>query len=108
MPPEMKDKSSLRLHYLELLRKQASIDRQAKSRIIEARLFELPAIAKAKTILFYASLPGEVNTFAMINKAIELKKHICLPIVVENQRKMIPTLTPTTANLEKGKFGTLE
>jgi 5-formyltetrahydrofolate cyclo-ligase len=106
--PEMKDKSSLRKYYLELLKKQASKDRQMKSEAIEAKLFDLKAFQKAKTILFYASLPGEVNTFAMILKAIELKKHICLPVVVEHQRKMIPTLTNTVAHLENGPLGTLQ
>ena len=101
----MKDKSSLRKYYLELLKKQASEDRQRKSRIIETKLFELKAIKKAETILFYASLPGEVDTFAMITKAIEEKKHICLPVVVENQKEMIPTLTKTLADLENGHFG---
>lgn len=104
----MKDKSSLRKYYLELLKKQASKDREAKSRLIEEKLFELEAFRKAKTILFYASLPGEVNTFAMITKAIEFKKHICLPIVVEHQRKMIPTLTNAVAHLENGPLGTLQ
>ncbi len=101
----MKEKGSLRTYYLELLTKQTSIDRKSKSELIGVKLFELKAISKAKTILFYASLPGEVDTFAMITKAIELKKHICLPIVVENQRKMIPTLTKTLADLEKGAYG---
>lgn len=104
----MKEKSSLRTYYLELLRKQASIDRQAKSRIIGQKLFEQAAVIKAKTILFYASLPGEVDTFAMITKAFELKKHICLPLVVEHQRKMIPTLTNTMADLEKGPYGIVQ
>ena len=101
----MKDKGSLRKHYLELLTKQASKDRQAKSHLIENKLFELEAIKKAKTILFYASLPGEVDTFAMITKAIKLKKHICLPVVVKNQKNMIPTLTKNLTDLENGHYG---
>jgi len=104
----MKDKSSLRKYYLELLNKQASADRQAKSQVIAAKLFELSSIQKAKTILFYASLPGEVDTFAMINKAIELQKNICLPIVVRNQRKMIPTLTKKLTDLENGVYGIVQ
>ncbi len=99
-----KDKGSLRQHYLELLKKQGSADREVKSQLIGAKLFGLEAFKKAKTILFYASLPGEVNTFAMITKAIELKKHICLPVVA-NQRTMIPTLTKTMTDLETGQYG---
>ena len=101
----MKNKSSLRKYYLELLKKQASKDREKKSRLIQAKLFKLSAIQRAKTILFYASLPGEVDTFAMIHKAIQLKKRICLPIVVRHQRTMIPTLTKRVADLENGVYG---
>ncbi len=101
----MKDKGSLRKHFLELLTKQASIEGQAKSRLIESKLFELAVIKKAKTVLFYASLPGEVDTFAMIKKTIELQKRICLPVVMQNQREMIPTLIKTLADLENGDYG---
>lgn len=103
--PAMKDKGSLRTYYLELLKKQGSVDRQAKSQVIEQKLFELAQVQKAKTIMFYASLPGEVETFAMITKAIKLNKKICLPIVMQNQRNIIPTLIQTTAGLENGAYG---
>ena len=101
----MNDKGSLRKYYLELLNKQARVDRQAKSRSIEVKLFENKAFVEAKTVLFYASLPSEVDTFAMISKAFNLNKRICLPIVVQNQRKMIPTLTQSLADLENGHYG---
>lgn len=101
----MKDKSSLRKHYLDLLKKQASGDRRTKSHKIALKLFRLEAIKKAKTILFYAPLPGEVDTFAMISKAIQLKKRICLPILVRDQRTMIPTLTKSVEDLENGVYG---
>ena len=101
----MKDKSSLRKYYLELLKAQASESRQAKSRIIEHKLFDTAAIKKAETILFYASLPGEVDTFAMIKKAMALNKRICLPVVLQNQKMMIPTLTQSMENLENGTYG---
>ena len=101
----MKDKGSLRKHFLELLTKQASVEGQAKSQLIGDKLFELAAIKKAKTVLFYASLPGEVDTFAMIKKTIELQKRICLPVVMQNQREMIPTLIKTLADLENGVYG---
>ncbi len=101
----MKDKGSLRTHFLELLKKQASTERQAKSLSIEQQLFKLAAFQKARTVLFYASLPGEVDTFEMIKKTIELQKRICLPIVIQNQKAMIPTLIQTLADLENGVYG---
>ena len=65
----MKDKGSLRTHYLTLLKKQKKEEGLRKSRLIGEQLWKLPAIQKARTILFYASIPGEVDTWAMIEKA---------------------------------------
>jgi 5-formyltetrahydrofolate cyclo-ligase len=40
-----------------------------KSRLIAEQFWKLPVIQKARSILFYASMPGEVDTLAMIEKA---------------------------------------
>ncbi len=104
----MKDKGSLRQQFLELLKKQENTETEAKSRQIQKKLFSLEAFKKAKTILFYVSLPGEVNTFEMIIKAFEMNKRICVPVMVRDQRQMIPTLINTLADLEKGSYGILE
>jgi 5-formyltetrahydrofolate cyclo-ligase len=104
----MYDKGSLRTHYLELLKKQSSIDRDNKSREIADKLFAHAAFQKAQVILFYASLPGEVETFAMMERAIQLKKRVALPIIVRDQRKMIPILTDSLQGLENGTYGISE
>ena len=101
----MDEKSSLRGHFLGLLKKQGSRERLEKSRGIADQLFVLPAFQKAKTVLFYASLPGEVDTFAMMNKAIQLQKHVALPVIARDQRKMIPTLTDSLDDLPNGPYG---
>ena len=101
----MNDKSCLRKHYLGLLKKQGREEGLRKSRAIGEEFFKHPAIAKAKTILFYASLPGEVDTFAMIRKAIELQKQVALPVVLRQQRKLIPTLTDGMEDLSLSTYG---
>ncbi len=101
----MNEKSSLRVHFLGLIKSQGSTERLEKSQRIRERLFALPSFQKAKTVLFYASLPGEVDTFAMIQQAIDLKKHVLLPILIRDQRKMIPTLIDSTEDLVSGPFG---
>ena len=101
----MDKKSSLREYFLELLRKQGSKERLNKSLRIAEQLFALPEVQKAETILFYASLPGEVDTFAMMKQAIQLKKRIALPVIMRDQRKMIPTLTDSLEDLEGGAYG---
>ena len=99
------EKSSLRAHFLGLLKKQEQKQRQQKSLRIAEQLYVLPAFQKAKTVLFYASLPGEVETFAMIQQAMQLQKHVALPVLARDQRKMIPTLTDSLDNLSSGPYG---
>lgn len=101
----MNDKSRLRKHYLDLLKKQDRKEGFRKSRLIEEEFFKLPAIVKAKTILFYASLPGEVDTFAMIRKAMDLKKQVALPVVLRGQRTLVPTLTQNMKDLRLSTYG---
>ena len=106
MAPLMNDKSSLRGYFLGLLKTQGSGQRTLKSQKIAGQLFLLPAFQKAKTVLFYASLPGEVDTFAMITQAIQLEKSVALPNIASDQRTMIPTLIDSTEGLVSGPYGT--
>src|SRR5580658_8124231 len=101
----MKDKGSLRIHYLKLLKEQNNKDAARKSRLIGEQFWELPAIQKARSILFYASMPGEVDTLAMIEKAFFLGKRVALPIVEQNQRKLIPTLISSMEDVHTGIHG---
>ncbi len=93
---------------MDLLKKQDREEGLRKSRSIMEAFFALPVIANAKTILFYASMPGEVDTFAMIRKAMELKKQVALPVVLREQRTLIPTLTDTMEDLRLSTYGIQE
>src|SRR3984885_4702585 len=104
----MKDKVSLRKHYLKLLKEQNKEDVSRKSGLIAEQFWRLPAIQKARNILFYASMPGEVETLAMIEKAFFYGKRVSLPIVEQNQRKLIPTLISSMEDVHKKKHGIAE
>ena len=104
----MKDKGSLRIHYLKLLKEQSKEDVSRKSGRIAEQFWELPVIQKAKSIMFYVSMPGEVDTLAMIEKACFLGKRVSLPIVEQNQRKLIPTVISSMEDVHKGTYGILE
>ncbi len=101
----MNTKSSLRGYFLELLTKQGSQERKHKSSRIAQQLYKLPAFVNAQTVLFYASLPGEVETFAMMTMAMQLHKHVALPVITRDQRKIIPTLTDSVEGLPVGLYG---
>ena len=104
----MKDKGSLRTYYSGLLKGQAPQERLRKSEAIAHKLFALAEIKKAKTILFYASLPYEVDTFAMMRKAIELNKKVALPIIQQNQKTLTPTAFTLMEDLREGTYGIME
>ena len=104
----MKDKGSLRTHYRRLLKEQDQEDRLRKSLLIAEQFWKLPAIQKARSILFYASMPGEVDTLAMIEKAIYSGKRVALPIVEQKKGKLIPTLISSMEDLHLGTYGIAE
>ena len=104
----MKDKGSLRTHYLKLLKEQNREDALSKSRLIAEQLWKSPAYQNAQSILFYASMPGEVDTQLMIEKAFISGKRVALPIVEQNQRKLIPTVISSMEDAHKSTYGITE
>ncbi len=56
-------------------------ERTAKSREIEERLFSLPEFTSAHVVMFFASFRTEVETGAMIKRALSSGKRVILPKV---------------------------
>ena len=105
MKMSTEDKKKLRERFLESLRNQNEQDRLIKSRLIQKKLFSRPEFQAAKTILFYASFDGEVETFQMIKQATQLNKKIALPMVTKGSRNFIPTLVEDIDSLSEGPHG---
>ncbi|HLF18920.1 MAG TPA: 5-formyltetrahydrofolate cyclo-ligase [Candidatus Omnitrophota bacterium] len=103
----MKDKTKqdLRERILTLLRNQKEEERIKKSLSIKDKLFKTKLIQEAKTILFYASFDGEVDTFEMIRQASQLGKRIGLPIIQSKQKQIIPALWDVHESLVEGPYG---
>ena len=99
-------KKILRERILTLLRNQKEKERLNKSLAIGDKLFQMQEFQKARTILFYASFDGEVETFEMMKRAQKLGKKIGLPRIMENERKIFPTsVVSLEADLEVGPYG---
>lgn len=99
-------KRVIRQRILKLLRNQEEESKHKKSLVILNKLFSIPEFQGAKTILFYASFAGEVDTFEMIQQALEIGKQIALPIVKEKERNINPALINNLEeDLECGKYG---
>ena len=60
----------------------------------------------AKTILFYASFDGEVDTFEMMTQAQKLGKKILLPTIIKDQKRIVPAVVDCLEeNLHSGPYG---
>ena len=63
--------------------------RAAASAEIQRRLFEFEPFASAGTVLLYASMPDEVDTHPMIERALAQGKQVGLPVAVVAERRLI-------------------
>ena len=100
-------KLEIRRSILERLKKQSPKTRVRKSRDIEERLFKRKAFRKAKVIMFYASLPEEVNTHRMIERALRLGKRVVLPRL-DGKRLQPIEIHDMRKDVAAGRFGILE
>jgi len=92
----------------ERRKNHAESEREAKSVRIMEQLFALPEFAAAKTILFYASKKDEVQTFAMIQKALDMGKRVALPITVVEGKNLVLSEVSNLKGLVPGAFGVRE
>jgi 5-formyltetrahydrofolate cyclo-ligase len=86
-----KVKNDLRKMFLKKLKTQKEVNKLRKSSLIKKKLFSSQAYKKAKTILFYASFDGEVDTKEMLRQALKNGKAVALPQIMEEQKSIIPS-----------------
>ena len=97
-------KKDLRERIKTLLRNQTQDALLAKSEQIAAKLYVLEAYIQAKTILFFASFDGEVNTYPMIQYALDEGKAVALPKIHSDHTFVAQTLS-SLDDLETGPLG---
>ena len=99
-------KSSLRNDILNELKLQREEVRLQHSRIIKDKLFSSAEFRTARTILFYASFDGEVDTWEMMQQAQRLNKTIVLPAISKGQKQIIPSrVSNLNQELATGPYG---
>lgn len=103
-------KSELRKEMLRRLKNQKEDERLAKSDIIKVKLFARVEYRRADLIIFYVSLPYEVETRSMINETLkETAKKIGVPVLVRDSRRMaVSRVSSLEAELEKTIYGVYE
>lgn len=101
-------KQEIRSKILMKLKRQKEEDRKNKSKLIKQKLFREPVFKKAKKVMFYIAMSGEVETKEMIEKAKRLGKIIAVPVCVKNRTSLRPALFVSHAHLRKGPYGVSE
>jgi len=101
-------KQDLRSKILSILKSQKKEDRQQKSRLIKDKLLRQREFKKAKKVMFYIALDGEVDTQEMIAEAKRLGKIIAVPVCVKNRASLRPAILDNHAHLRKGPYGVSE
>jgi len=99
-------KAHLRKNILERLSFQKEVERLKNSNIIKDKLCASAEFKNARTILFYASFDGEVDTWGMMIEAKRQGKTIALPVMSESQEAIIPSRVLDLENeLTIGPYG---
>lgn len=101
-----RNKNDLRKMFLKKLKMQKEVGRLRKSSLIKDELFSSEEYKKAKTILFYASFDGEVDTRQILKQALKAGKRVALPVILEDQKTLIPSVVfDLNKELGIGPFG---
>lgn len=98
-------KKRIRSKILRKLKLHKEEDRERKSKLIKRKLFSTLVFKKAKTVMFYISFGGEVDTRKMINAAKKIGKIVAVPVCEHNRIIIKPSLLEDRAKLERGPYG---
>lgn len=98
-------KHLIRKKILSVRKRHKEEDRVIKDKEIEDKMFSLPEFKKAKIILFYVSIKGEVRTDNAISESLERGKHILVPFADLKKRELLISEIKDLDELSPGAFG---
>jgi 5-formyltetrahydrofolate cyclo-ligase len=99
-------KRKLREEVIKKLRSHKEDERLKKSSRIAKKLFSLREFFKAKTILFYLSFDGEVDTVRMIKNTIKQGKRVAVPVICKETKEIVPSVIKDyDSELKTGPYG---
>ena len=82
-------KRALREKILRRFRQQSKSSRNEKSLAIGRRLFRTHLYRRAKRLLCYAAMDGEVQTRRILEKALSDGKKVFVPVVTDRARRLM-------------------
>lgn len=83
-------------------------DVRFKSHEIKKRLFELLEFRKAKIVMLYVALKGEVKTRAIIQESLAMGKRVVVPVTDFEKKEMKVSEIKSFSELEETKKGLYE
>ena len=83
------EKQVLRRRLLLRLREQRETACQSRSRAIARRLRRLKMYRRAKTLLCYVAFDGEVETRAILRRALDDGKRVAVPVPVPSTKRLL-------------------
>lgn len=100
-------KQALRRRILERLRRQPEPQRATKSRAIARRLLRLQSYRRAKAVLCYVSIRGEVDTRPLLRKIISDGKRCAVPAALRGHSRLVAAEIedPKRDLSERNRFG---
>ncbi len=100
-------KDEIRALFLEKRNAMGKDEVAKKSEAIMNRLFSMNEYRNAKTVAFYVSFGSEVETWSMIERALEEGKRTCVPVC--RGTKMVFSRVRSTGEIDsKSEFGIME
>jgi 5-formyltetrahydrofolate cyclo-ligase len=104
-------KKEIRKAILNLRNSLSQDDIEAKSDIIQEKLWALIEDHRFKSVMFYIAFGSEVKTRNCIDKALKMGLNVIVPISIESKsnRDLLPSkLLDPSSELAVGTFGVLE
>lgn len=99
-------KKKIRESVIQKLRSHKEEERLKKSFKISKKLFALRDFIEAKTILFYLSFDGEVDTVRMIKDSLKQGKRVAVPAIQKEHKRIIPSIVEELdSELKIGPYG---
>lgn len=100
------DKVTIRKKMLSSRNGMSRKEIEDKSAAIARKLFRCPVFKKAKRVMFYAAFKNEVETSAMIKRALDEKKEVFVPRVEGSE--ILAVKISCCGELSHGSFGIKE
>jgi len=101
-------KRRLRSKILLRLNRQKEEERYRKSKAIKNKFLRTKEFKKARLVMFYIALSGEVNTEEMIKVAKKIGKIVAVPVCRRVGSSIKPCILDGHGGMRKGPYGVVE